>query len=108
MTADEKLARLKLLYSGNESDEILAAYLDLAAQAVIKRAYPYRADVTEVPVIYESDQLLITVYLLNKQGAEGETSHNENGISRSYESGSIPDSMLRSIVPYGEVIGEIT
>jgi hypothetical protein len=104
MTDDEKLAKVKLLYLGTDSDETINAYLDIAASKVIKKAFPYRTDVTEVPTMYESNQLEIAVYLLNKQGAEGETSHNENGVNRSYGSGSIPNSMLKDIVPFGEVL----
>jgi hypothetical protein len=42
----------------------------------------------------------IAAYLLNKRGAEGQTSHSENGISRGYESGSIPESMLSDVLPF--------
>ena len=38
--------------------------------------------------------------MLNKRGAEGEVSHTENGISRTYEKADIPTSMLRTIVPH--------
>ena len=59
---------------------------------------------TEVPVQYEHLQLEIAIYMLNKRGAEGQTSHSENGISRSYENADIPKSMLMSITPNVGVI----
>ncbi len=49
-------------------------------------------------------QIEIAVFLYNKLGAEGETSHSENGVSRMYENAHIPDSMLNTIVPLGKVI----
>lgn len=44
-------------------------------------------------------QIQIVIFLWNKQGAEGETSHSENGVSRSYENADIPDSLLNEIIP---------
>ena len=40
-----------------------------------------------------------------KEGAEGESSHSENGISRKYDSGSYPESMLSRIVPLARMRG---
>lgn len=105
-------ARLKLLRTmvgfpsdGSDwSDDILHTYLDVAGQIIIRRAYPYKDDVSEVPYKYNTLQCEIALYLLNKRGAEGETSHSENGISRSYENADVPESMLKSITPYSGVI----
>ena len=35
-----------------------------------------------------------------KRGAEGQTQHSENGITRQYENADIPSSMLKSLTPY--------
>ena len=37
------------------------------------------------------------------RGAEGEKSHSENGISRTYENAELPDSLLREITPIAGV-----
>ena len=60
---------------------------------------------TEVPEQYGFTQVEIAVYLLNKRGAEGQTAHSENGISRSYEDGDVPPTLLRDIVPFAAVMG---
>lgn len=86
------------------SDDILLTYLDIAGQIIIRRAFPFKDNVTDVPYKYNTLQCEIATYLLNKRGAEGETSHSENGISRSYENADIPESMLKSIIPYSGVI----
>lgn len=104
MTESEKLTALKAMVGGSDTDEVLSTYLMLAGRKIIARAYPYDSDVTEVPVQYEHLQLEIAIYMLNKRGAEGQTSHSENGISRSYENADIPKSMLRSITPNVGVI----
>lgn len=108
MENSEKLKLLRTMVGqtddANWTDAVLLAYLDIAGRAIIRRAYPYKDTVTEVPDKYNTLQCEIATYLLNKRGAEGETSHSENGISRSYESASIPDSMLKSVIPFGAVV----
>lgn len=104
MTEKEKLAMLKTL-SGEADEDILLAFLTLAGQKVIQRAYPYRHDVEKVPDKYSTNQIEIACYLLNKRGAEGETYHSENGINRSYENADVPDSMLARITPFVGVLG---
>ena len=48
---------------------------------------------------YYDLQVRIAVYLYNKIGAEGQITHSENGISRSWESGDIPESLLNQVTP---------
>ena len=99
MTNNDMLNRLKLL-SGEEDVTTLAAYLDMAGDAVIRKAFPFRDDVITVPVKYQQTQLKVAVFLLDKRGAEGEKAHNENGISRTYGGADIPEEMLRDVIPY--------
>lgn len=82
----------------------LRAYLIIAKQEILERCYPfgYECD-TEVPSRYEILQCKIAAYLINKEGADGQTSHSENGVSRSYESGGVPESLLGQITPRGAV-----
>ena len=105
MADDYKLTKLRLMVGANESeDSLLLMYLTDAERAILNRLYPMDDTPHTVPVRYESRQVEIAAYLYNKRGAEGETSHDENGISRSYENGSIPTSMLSDIIPYGSVL----
>ena len=102
MTNDEKLVILKRI-TGETDDEVLSTYLSLAAGVVLTHAYPY-GGFEEVPAQYDNVQIEIAAYMLNKRGAEGETSHSENGVSRSYEDGDIPPTLLRRIVPKAGVL----
>lgn len=106
MADSYKLTKLRLMVGANASeDDLLLMYLTDAERAILNHLYPMDEDVAHtLPTRYESRQVEIAAYLYNKRGAEGETSHNENGISRSYENGSIPNSMLSDIIPYGSVI----
>lgn len=102
---DNKLV-LKLSALTDEKDEnILLAYLDMAESIIANRCYPFVTNPPPIPPKYQNRQLEIAVYLLNKRGAEGETTHNENGINRTYESASVPNSMLRDILPFVGVLG---
>ena len=108
MTNEEKLTMVRVMCNGTDgddwSDDVLLTYLSIAGHKIIERAYPYDDTVTDVPRRYAILQCEIAVYLLNKRGAEGETSHSENGISRSYENADIPESMMSIIVPHIGVI----
>ena len=86
------------------SDDVLNTYLTIAGQKIINRAEPYDTTISEVPVRYGVLQCEIAVYLLNKRGAEGELSHSENGISRTYENADVPDSMLSDVIPHCGVV----
>ena len=85
---------------------VLSTYLSIAGNKVLKRAYPFDSTVTVVPDRYAYNQVEIAAYLVNKRGAEGETAHSENGISRSYEDGDVPPTLLREIVPCASLIGK--
>ena len=101
-----KLEQLKSLLgiSGTDEDALLLTLLSISAQKILDRLYPYDSSVTEVPVRYESKQIEIAVYLYNKRGAEGQIGHSENGISRSYESADVPESLMRGITPFVGVV----
>lgn len=99
----EKIKLVKAM-SGETDVDTVSAYLSLAGDKICRRAYPFDPDVTEVPERYQFLQIEIAVYLLNKRGGEGETSHSENGISRTYESGDVPASMMRQVVPMAGIL----
>ena len=86
-----------------EDETKVAAYLTLAKQKILNRLYPFRDDADVVPPKYHALQCEIAAYLYNKQGAEGQLTHSENGVSRSYENGDVPESLMRQITPYGRV-----
>lgn len=104
MTDAGKLNMLAAM-TGETNQAVLSAYLYLAGQKVLARAFPYDPSVTAVPGRYDAAHIEIAAYLINKRGAEGETAHSENGVSRSYEDGDVPSSLLRGIVPFAALAG---
>lgn len=100
----EKIALVKSL-SGETDEGTVSAYLSIAGNKICRRAYPFDPTVAEVPDQYAFTQVEIAVYLLNKRGNEGLLSHSENGYSDTFESGDVPASMLRGIVPMCGIFG---
>ena len=107
MTEQQKLATLKLMIDDSSaSDDLLSVFLELAADKILNRMYPFKSDYTglKVPDRYVSIQLKVSAYLYGKIGAEGQIQHIENGIHRNYGSADIPNDMLVEIVPFAQVI----
>ena len=107
MTLEKKISMLRHMMDGDETDQdILEVYLDLAAQKILNRMYPFRLDYEglDVPDRYVAVQLKIANYMLYKRGAEGEIQHIENGVHRNYGAADVPDGMLEEIVPYCQAL----
>jgi hypothetical protein len=110
MTNDEKLIMLRAVCGLTEdelSDDSLSIYLDFAADVVLRRAYPFLTDFTDVfvPERYTVVQVQIANELIAKRGAEGEIMHIEDNVHRDYESAYVSQSLLNQIVPYAKVMG---
>ena len=101
MTNEEKLLKLKDLISPDEADDgLLSLLLSQAAGIVLNRRYPFgQPEGAKVPAVYEHIQLQIALELYSKMGAEGQTAHSENGISRTYEAADVSPSLLARIIP---------
>lgn len=104
MTEAEKVAMVKEL-SGEEDEITVSNYLAIAGHKVCRKAYPFSPSFLAVTEQYAHIQVEIAVYLLNRRGSEGQVAHSENGISRSYESADVPDSMMRDIIPNCSALG---
>lgn len=105
MTDSEKKALVRAM-TNETDDDVLSAYLALARSIVMVKAYPFvdEPESQVFPAKYDSVHAEITAYLLNKRGAEGETVHLEDSVSRHYEDGSVPPSLLRRIIPVAGVL----
>lgn len=93
------LERLKLRTM--EPDErILEDCLESAKNAILARRFPFTDWELEIlPPKYEDLQFRIALDLYNKIGGEGQKSHSENGISRTWESSWISEQLLQEVTP---------
>lgn len=101
MTKGSKIEKLKIMLNNSSIDDtLLGIYLDDCKERILNKLYPFGVpnDVIDVPPQYEMLQLKLVVNAYNKRGAEGESSHNENGINRSYDVENDAD-LLNQIVP---------
>ena len=103
MTDEEKIAMVKIM-TDETSPEVIVAYLNLSKQIIFEKAYPFGNHPKTLPSQYDGIHVEIATYMINKQGAEGETVHLENGVSRHWEDGGVSPSLLRRIVPFAGVI----
>lgn len=99
-----QLERLKIRITEKVDDEVLSDILESAKAVIMSRRFPFGEQPTEIEEKYKDLQIRIAVEMFNKQGAEGETAHSENGISRSYASANISEDLLKEITPKAGVI----
>lgn len=104
MTDIQKKSTVKALVCNDSAatDEVVAVYLSVASDKMLKRRYPFGADERKLTPDYDMLQCQLAARLLLRRGAEGEISHNENGVNISYDSVDDYD-LLCQIVPVAEV-----
>ena len=119
MTEADKIANVRVLADEPDATEMpdntIAVYLEKAKRAIASRRYPFgipyeteTVDGVEVttqvdPTLgYEMLQCELAGRYIQRKGAEGETSHNESGVNRSY--GSVNDEdLLKEVMQVAKV-----
>ena len=99
-----QLERLKIRITENVTDVELEDLLESAKAVILSRRFPFGEVPDEIENRYKDLQIRIAVEMFNKWGAEGQTAHSENGISRSFASASVSEDLLREITPKGGVV----
>jgi hypothetical protein len=101
MTNEQKIEKLKVLIAPDTaSDELLLYLLEQSEGIILNRRYPFGApEGVTLSAMHEQIQMRMAVELFSKMGAEGQTEHAENGITRKWEAGDVSPSLLRTIVP---------
>lgn len=94
-----QLERLKIRITEKVDDKELEDILESAKAVILSRRFPFGEQPTEIEDKYNDLQIRIAVEMFNKRGAEGETAHSENGVSRSYASASVSEDLLKEITP---------
>lgn len=103
MTIEEKIIEVgKAIAPDVAEDEILESELLAAEAMILNKMYPFGYDENAVvPKRYERIQIKLAVELYNQRGAEGQSSHQENGTTRTWGA----SKLLASIAPHcGSVI----
>ena len=103
MTIDEKIIEFGVAIAPDVAEnDVLKSELMAAETMILNKMYPFGyPDGAEIPARYERLQIKLAVELYNQRGAEGQSSHSENGTARTWGASSI----LAKIVPHcGSVI----
>lgn len=108
MTKADKIAMVKTLVESDAeaTDEVVTVYLNLACNAMLERLFPYNPDKEEedIPSRYDTIQCELAARYFLRRGGQGEISHEENGVNRTY--GTIDDEdILKRLTPFVKVGG---
>ena len=104
MTDVEKREALEaLLAPDTDTPEVLNTVLEAAGALILNKMYPFGyTPWAIVPARYERIQVMLAAELYTQRGAEGQTTHSENGISRSWPE---KNRLLAQVIPHvGSVV----
>ncbi len=108
MTSVEKLAMLKSLLkiSGTDADTELTTHLNFCKLEILAWLYSGKTPegITDVPAQYEPTQIMACVAGYGISGAEGQTAHSENGISRMWKYEDMVAYVRAHVAAYVQVI----
>ena len=104
---DRVKLRLGISSGDRSDDDLIEELLNSAESAILARRFPfgYDEETTVLTSAYDDLKIRIAMDLFNKIGAEGQLSHSENGVQRTYESSWISESLLREVTPRVGVSG---
>ncbi|MBP5442298.1 MAG: phage head-tail connector protein [Treponema sp.] len=106
MTDAEKIAMVQTLVENDTAatDSVVSVYLNLARNTMLERLYPLdkTKTVTDIPARYDTLQCELAARYYLRRGGQGEISHGENGITRSYASVDDAD-ILDRLTPFVKV-----
>lgn len=105
MVQPEVIAMVKkmLMITDSDADDTIATMLDIANDAILDRLYcvsgrPEGTDTIPrdcMPILVNS-----VVISFSQVGAEGELSHNEDGVSRTYNYSNMLEYINRHVIPF--------
>lgn len=112
------LERMKLRIPEEPDEAVFLDCIESAKNAILTRRFPFQewptrtvtldagttAEETFVEPRYQDLLYRVAVELYNKTGAEGQLSHGENEIQRTYESSWISEQLLMEVTPFVGVL----
>jgi hypothetical protein len=111
MTQYQKVEMLKTLIQDDANmpeDDALGVYLTVAENEIINWRFSMVPEGTDVPSVvpaeFEMTQIYAVLAGLTTSGAEGETAHAENGISRTFHYADMIDYIHAHVRPLCKVV----
>jgi hypothetical protein len=99
MTINEKIEKMIIGIAPDTADvDVLESELMAAESMILNKMYPFGYDEgMTIPPRYEQLQIKLAIELYSQRGAEGQTAHGENGVTRSWPEVS---RILKQIMPH--------
>lgn len=99
MTIDEKIIQMEKGIAPDKAElDVLQSELLAAETMILNKMYPFGYDEgIEIPTRYERLQIKLAIELYSQRGAEGQASHSENGITRTWPALS---RILAQVIPH--------
>jgi hypothetical protein len=99
MTIDEKIIQMEKGIAPDTADpDVLQSELLAAEAMILNKMYPFGYDDgTGIPARYERLQVKLAIELYTQRGAEGQSSHSENGVARTWPALS---RILAQVIPH--------
>lgn len=112
MKSADKLAMVKSILNIEDTaeDKRIEVFLSAAAREIMSWRYSYSDqfhysdDPGEVPVEYEMTQVFAVVAGYSQSGAENETAHSENGVSRTFKHSDMVAYIRSHVIPLVKVM----
>jgi hypothetical protein len=108
MTKDEKLSMLYTLIDTSGDASLfskLDVYLDMAEREILAWRYSYsRQPMAAVPIEYEMTQIQAVLAGFGLEGAENQTQHSENGITRTFKYPDMIAYIRANVIPVAGVL----
>lgn len=88
MTISEKIEAMSVAIAPDTADKrVLEMQLEEAGAMILNKMYPFgHPEDMDLPSRYERLQIKLAVELYTQRGAEGQASHTENGVTRTWPS----------------------
>jgi hypothetical protein len=104
MTESQKRESIRTILDLDISEEArIGVYLTLAKAEIISWVFGYTdkdINACELPTQYDTLQINAVIAGYSINGAENQTSHNENGISRSFKHSDMSDYIRSNATPF--------
>nr|DAE40935.1 MAG TPA: tail connector protein [Caudoviricetes sp.] len=92
MTFDSKVKRIQLLLNKSGEEDLIGAYLDMAENEILSWS-----GAESISPLYDTVQITAVLAGYNMIGAENQTSHTENSISRSFKYSDMVDYIRHNV-----------
>lgn len=113
-----QLERLKIRIPEEADELVLEEFLESAKNIILSRRFPFgdyptkavvdeygnKSEVTYLEPRYLELQVQIAIAMYSKAGADFETGHTENGVSRSWGAENVPLELISQVIPRAEVL----